>query len=172
MMLEIEEPLVKAARSGDMAAFEQLYRQTAPKILKSAHRIVGRQDARDLVQDTYVDALTSIARFRGECRVTTWLYRILCNHAFTMKRKATAHPVLPLSSDYIQVPARDINLNIDLQRALAALPAAERRIISRSLEGYSNAEIADELGVSPLKSTIRARICRARQVMQRSLPRA
>ena len=67
MTLEIESALVQAARSGNVQAFEQLYRQTVPAIARWARRL-SISDADDLVQATYLRAFRAIAGFRGECR--------------------------------------------------------------------------------------------------------
>jgi RNA polymerase sigma-70 factor, ECF subfamily len=169
MTLETERSLVQAARSGDMRAFEQLYRQTKPIILSSARRLAGRQDAEDLLQDTYARALTSIVKFRGECRLMTWLYRILFNLVAQKNREKVIHPMLPVSADQFETASPDFHVNIDLQRGLKALSASDLRIVRWELEGYTNVEIAREAGVSTSNSTVRARLWRARRTMQLAL---
>lgn len=168
MTIELERSLLEAARSGDMRAFEQLYWQTRRLVLSRAKRL-GGEDAEDLVQETYARALSSIVKFRGDSRLSTWLDRILTNRVLQIRRQSLRHVVLPLISEELEAPRHDPHIKIDVRRGLAALRPIERRIVKRELEGFTNAEIAREMGLSAANSTIRVRISRAHRAMQRAL---
>src|SRR6266851_1887785 len=76
--------MVRAASSGDRAAFGQLVEATYSEAYTLAYRLMGNEDdARDVVQDAYLRAYKGIGRFRGDASFSTWLYRIVANCAST-----------------------------------------------------------------------------------------
>ena len=87
------------------AAFEQVVRAYGGRLLAVARRIVGsEEDARDVVQDAFLNAFRSLDRFEGNAKLSTWLHRIVVNAALmklrTRKRKPeqsieTLLPVVP-----------------------------------------------------------------------------
>jgi RNA polymerase sigma-70 factor, ECF subfamily len=73
---------VTAAQSGDTEAFNDLVRATYDDTYSLALRLVGNsEDAKDVVQDTYLRAYRALARFRGDAQIGTWLFRITSNCA-------------------------------------------------------------------------------------------
>src|SRR3954462_13377415 len=84
--------LVAAARGGDRAAFEELVRSTSAETYTLAFRLTGNDDdARDVVQETYLRAYKGIGKFRGESAFSTWLYRITANCAANQLGKRKRH---------------------------------------------------------------------------------
>src|SRR4249920_2349561 len=78
------EALVGAARDGDQDAFESLVRATYADTYTLAYRLTGdEEDARDVVQESYLRAFKGLKRFRGDAQFSTWLYRITANCAST-----------------------------------------------------------------------------------------
>ena len=87
-----EATLVAQLRAGDEVAFEQVVRAYGGRLLAVARRIVGsEEDARDVVQDAFLNAFRSLNRFEGTAKLSTWLHRIVVNAALmrlrTRKRK-------------------------------------------------------------------------------------
>ena len=77
-----EEALLKAFRSGDDAAFDGLIEMYSAKLYKVAYALLGsRQDAEEVVQDTFLRAYRALQAFRGESSLETWLHRITLNLA-------------------------------------------------------------------------------------------
>ena len=77
-----EEALLKAFRSGDVAAFDSLIGMYSAKLYKVAYALLGsRQDAEEVVQDTFLRAYRALQAFRGESSLETWLHRITVNLA-------------------------------------------------------------------------------------------
>ena len=77
-----EEALLKAIRSGDAAAFDALIGMYSAKLYKVAYALLGsRQDAEEVVQDTFLRAYRALHAFRGESSLETWLHRITLNLA-------------------------------------------------------------------------------------------
>lgn len=167
MTFESERYLVKAAQSGNMVAFERLYLETRDFVLRSARYLSGEQDAEDMAQETYIRAMKSIAGFRGECRFTTWLYRILYNQAISTQRKVHDCCALELLPPALSQSSRDIDANIDIDRSLASIRHRERQLVYRGVEGYSDSEIAEELGVSI--AAVKSRRYRLRRTLRAAL---
>src|SRR6187397_2349810 len=97
-----EAALVAQLRAGDEAAYEQVVRTYGGRLLAVARRIVGsEEDARDVVQDAFLNAFKSFSRFEGNAKLSTWLHRIVVNAALmrlrTRKRKPeqSIEPMLP-----------------------------------------------------------------------------
>ena len=77
-----EEALLKAFRAGDDAAFDGLIEMYSAKLYKVAYALLGsRQDAEEVVQDTFLRAYRALQAFRGESSLETWLHRITLNLA-------------------------------------------------------------------------------------------
>ena len=77
-----EEALLKAFRSGDDTAFNGLIGLYSAKLYKVAYAILGsRQDAEEVVQDTFLRAYRALQAFRGDSSLETWLHRITLNLA-------------------------------------------------------------------------------------------
>lgn len=166
------EDLARAARRGDRGAFELLVIETAPRVHALVLRLVGDEDdARDLVQETYLRAYRSIGRFRSDAAVTTWLYRIAANCAASHLRRR--RPALPLEA---ALSLADDAPASDPERVAAS--AAERRRLVGALESlpeslravvvlhdvYELAHdvIAAELGISRAASKVRLHRARRR----------
>ena len=76
-----EKELVKRAKNGDFEAFSQLITDQKDKIYRLALKLTGnREDAEDIMQDTFIKAIDNIDRFRGESSFGTWLYSIALNN--------------------------------------------------------------------------------------------
>ncbi len=77
-----EEALLKAFRGGDAAAFDALIGMYSAKLYKVAYALLGsRQDAEEVVQDTFLRAYRALHAFRGDSSLETWLHRIVLNLA-------------------------------------------------------------------------------------------
>ena len=97
-----ESQLLARLRAGDDAAFEDLVRAYSPRLFAVARRIVGNEEeARDVIQDAFLNAFRSLKSFHGDARLSTWLHRIVVNSALmklrTRKRKPeeSIEPLLP-----------------------------------------------------------------------------
>ena len=85
---EAEEDLLASARAGDAAAFESLVMPHRDAILRLTQRILrNREDAEDVVQTAFLDALRHLHDFQGRSRFSSWLTRIALNAAFMRLRR-------------------------------------------------------------------------------------
>src|ERR1700737_3415484 len=105
------DEVVAAARSGDRESFAALVRATYDRTYTLAYRLTGNdEDARDVVQETYLRAYRGIQQFRGEAQVTTGLSRITANRPATKPgtRRRPRHEPLDVMADAADpAPAAD-----------------------------------------------------------------
>jgi RNA polymerase sigma-70 factor (ECF subfamily) len=178
--------LLRQARSGEAHAFEALVRKHQDAIFGLAVRMVGEAaTAEELTQDTFLRAWRSLPGFRGESRVSTWLYRIAVNlcldhldsrHARTRRRETNLEaPGDSPSALVSRQPGPDerleeLEVSAAFQDALGDLDAGHRAaFLLRHQEGLAPAEIASALGITP--SNAKVRVHRARQTILASLRR-
>lgn len=138
-------------RHGDEQAFRLLYRRHTPRLYGFALRLLGgsQPDAEDVVQETWVRAVRQLHRFRWQSSLATWLCGIALNlgrnHLRRTGRREEKETALPRA---VQAAAPG-GLRIDLERAVALLPAGCRTILLlHDVEGWTHQEIARDLGIS------------------------
>jgi RNA polymerase sigma-70 factor (ECF subfamily) len=172
--------LVARAREGDQAAFEALVRATYADTYTLAKRLTGNEeDARDVVQESYLRAYRGLKRFRGDAQFTTWLYRITANCANTHMGKRSRRRTEPLPDDLAghaalvdRDPDRDPAARADasllrerLEGALDDLPPKLRSVVVlRDIYDMPHEEIAANLGIS--ESAAKVRLHRARRKLR------
>ena len=118
---------VEAARRGDHEAFEQLVRLTYHDTYTLAYRLTGNEeDARDVVQETYLRTYRSIGRFRGDAQFSTWLYRITANCAASVSARSPAQATSSRADTRTRTPRRSRsaqNVDATTLRARLELPS-------------------------------------------------
>lgn len=166
--------LAARARDGDMAAFEQLYRQHAGRVHAVCLRILAdRGAAEECTQDAFLRAWDALARFRGESSFATWLTRIAINTALQRLKLERRHLRLikPGEAELMENhPAPDDapEAGLDMEKLIATLPPAARAVfVLYAVEGYSHEEIAGMTGIA--EGTCKAHVHRARQLLQARL---
>lgn len=167
-----EAALVDRARAGDSAAFEALYRLHSGRIYGLCLRMSGQaQTAEDLVQETFISVWRGLAGFAGRSGFGTWLHRIAVNAALAKARSPQGRGETSLTTaegdqmDFAEVQGMDEATPIDLERAIARLPAGARHVlVLHGIYGYSHEETADMLGVAV--GTSKAQLHRARHLLR------
>ena len=171
---------VSRLRAGDRGAFEELVRTHQHRIYALALRMLGNAaEAQDVAQEAFLRAHRGLAEFRGEARLSTWLYAIasrLClNRLSGSERRLARHGEETLTRLPDGRPGPDQMLERGeieeaLHRAIGEL-AEERRIvvILRDVEGLAYEEIAEALEL-PV-GTVRSRLHRARLDLKEKLER-
>ncbi len=138
-----EAALVARARAGEAAAFEELYVRYRDQTYNLCLSLCAdREEAQDLLQETFVRAYRSLPRFRGEAQFTTWLHRITVNLCHDNRRKQ-ARPVAPAPE-----PAwpRERETVEQVRAALAQLRPPYRAVLAlRYGQALSYQEIAELL---------------------------
>ncbi len=173
------DALVEAAREGDSTAFEELVRRTYVDTYTLALRLTSNEeDARDVVQETYLRAYRGLKNYRGDAQFTTWLYRITANCAstFLTTRGRHRHDDLAASGDVadanadadVELLAHASDLRSRLDEALEQLPPRLRAVVVlRDVYDLPHEAIAAELGISV--SAAKVRLHRARHKLRSQL---
>jgi RNA polymerase sigma-70 factor (ECF subfamily) len=171
--------LARAAGAGDEAAFEALYREHAGRVHALCLRLTGdRVRARELMQDVFVRAWERLGTFRGESAFGSWLHRIAVNVALSahrgesrFRRRVESAARLPeREPDAMITGDARLALDMDLERAIAALPPGARTVfVLHDVEGYRHEEIARLTGTAV--GTSKAHLFRARRLLREALER-
>jgi len=168
-----DEELLAAHVAGDRFAFEELFNRYQPQLYRLA-RITTRcpDDARDALQDAMLSAHCGAPKFRHDCSVSSWLYRIVVNACLDRLRRHKARPTTPLetlaSAGAVGDPAPGVDTAVVIERALMRLPIEQRAaIVAVDMQGFSVAEAARMLGVP--EGTVKSRRARARSKLVTTL---
>lgn len=159
----------RVVSGGDESAFRELYRRHTPRLYQFVLRIMGGDEleAEDVVQDTWIRACRNLAGFRWESRFGTWLTGIglnLCRNRLRSSGRWTDLPAEARGS----AGAPPTDSRIDLERAIALLPAGFRTVlVLHDIEGFKHSEIAERLGVT--EGTSKSQLWSARRAMRRLL---
>ncbi len=150
-----EEELVQAAATGDREAFQALLELHYDRIFRFCFRLTGRQEeAEDLTQDICLALPGKLKGFRGQARVTTWLYRIAVNAAHDRRRRDSSRAkVADGWGDWEtnrRAAARDTAAGLDwLQQSMGGLPSDLRETVALTIDGeMTHAQAAEVLGIS------------------------
>ncbi len=168
--------LIEEAKSGDHAAFAEIYRTYVGRVYGICLRLLGdRSRAEDVTQQVFIRAWTKLASFRGESSFGSWLHRLALNVALNeLKASASVQQQVSSLDDLPVNPASHENCSqetrIDLEHAIAALPAGARVIfVLHEIEGLNHKDIAEKLGLAD--GTCKAQLSRARKLLREALKR-
>ena len=184
--------LVERARSGDVDAFEQLYRREVGRVYALCLRMTADvTHAKELTQSVFVRAWDRLSSFRGDSKLSSWLHRIAVNEMLVEARSdrrrrarvmladdangGTEHDGAPGSGADAPVHGRfslpvDTETRIDLERAIAGLPPGARTVfVLHDIHGYQHDEISRLTGSA--EGTLRAQLHRARKLLMEALSR-
>jgi RNA polymerase sigma-70 factor (ECF subfamily) len=181
-----ELALVQAAKSGDIAAFDELVRRYERNVFRIAQHITqNREDAEDVVQDAFLKAYQNLNLFQGNSKFYTWLVRIAVNEALMKLRRRKSSKTVSMDQEveteegtmprevadwspnpeqlYNQSELKDI-----LGRTIQGLPASFRTVfVLRDVEGLSTEETAEMLDLSV--PAVKSRLLRARLQLRERL---
>ena len=171
--IDIHKKLVEKSKQGNSKAQYNLYKLYAGAMLNTAYRMLrNREEAEDILQESFSEAFMKLDRFRFESTFGAWLKRIVVNKCINeIKRKKTD---LEFVEDISRYGEKDeevnlLNLNVKMiQEALEELPNGSRMIFQLYLlEGYDHREIASILDVS--ESNSKSQYMRARKKVKEIL---
>ncbi len=162
-----ERRVIDAAVAGSRPAFERLYRLHAGRVHGLCMRLTGhRETAEDCVQETFISAWRALPRFEARSAFGTWLHRIAVNTV--MARHRGLAQVLEVGAgeagSAFESRVHDDAPPLDLEAAIAALPAGARQVLVLvGIYGFSHEEAADALKIAV--GTSKAQLHRARQIL-------
>ncbi len=153
-----DEALVEAANEGDLAAFEALYYRYRDWVVALACRFTGdRDDALDVLQDTFAYLLKKLPRLRLTARMTTFLYPVVRHLSIRLRRRRRRHVS---AEDFLReapAPEEGAASRAELAEVVSALPEKQREaLLMRFVDGMSLREIAEALKI-PL-GTVKSRL--------------
>jgi RNA polymerase sigma-70 factor, ECF subfamily len=174
-----ERALVERCRSGDEGAFQELVDRYKDLVFALIVRTIqDRSQAEDLAQEVFLRVHRGLPYFRGEARLSTWIYRIVAN--VCLQDRSRAKPTVSL--DAMDVDGRrtvalpstkdrqfgDLELRDRLEKAIARLPANYRLLVAAHyLRGVQYEDLAEALEL-PL-GTVKTQLHRAKQQLRRLL---
>lgn len=170
--------LVERLRGGDRIAAKTIVRRHNQRLWRIARSIVGDDaDAEEVVQDTYLRALSSLDGFRGESSLATWLSRIVVNEALRCRQRKPP-PLEP--GDIAETMAPDHSASATMAPPPSPEAAAARQQIRRMVEGAIDAlpppfrvvfmmRIVEQMSINETAATLNIPIATAKTRLHRAI---
>ncbi len=183
-----EHRLLERFRQGDPEAMNDLVNQYEQRLYNFGLRMCGqKEDAEDIIQDTFLSAFRYLDGFREETRLKNWLFKIAANACFRKRRKKKCEPDRELSledmapgegaagqydiPDWDNDPSKHLlrgELKQVIDEAVLSLPPMYRMVFNlRDMEGFSTEETAAILDLTP--QAIKTRLHRARLFLRKTI---
>ncbi len=180
-----EALLLTRIRAGDAQAFEAVVGRYGDRMLAVAHRFLRHgEDSADAVQDALLAAYRSIASFKGDSRLWTWLYRVLINACLTIRRSRYRRRVVSLrdlslgmgkygrpaipgwrGTESASSRLEQAEVQAQVRNCIQRLPPRYREVLLlRDIERLNTDQTAQRLGTP--RSTVKTRLHRARQALR------
>lgn len=147
--------IIEQCLKGDRQAQFQLYSLYADSMLNVAYRMLNsREDAEDILQESFVEAFTNLHSFRFESSFGSWVKRIVVNKTINRFRQRKPDLTFIESYDFLNQAseADDINNRLTIEtvkKAMQNLPEGARVVFNLFLfEGFQHQQIADALNIS------------------------
>ncbi len=153
-ILHTHKDLVEKSKSGDRKSQYQLYELYVDAMYNISFRMLGtKEDAEDIIQDSFAEAFKKLKTFRYESTFGSWLKRIVINKSIN-HLKLKKIPIAPLEqypytvSDEKSEPLQTTDID-KVKKGIQILPNGYRQIINLYLiEGYDHIEISEILGIT------------------------
>ncbi|MEM9324840.1 MAG: sigma-70 family RNA polymerase sigma factor [Bacteroidota bacterium] len=170
----IHRDLILLAQKGEPSAQERLYKLYAQAMYNVCRRIVGDdEEARDLLQESFVDAFQKLPTLREVNTFSSWIKRIVTNNCINAVRRRRL-VMTELKESYDRIDDDDGDFDYSKHRAEQVMGAVEklpdgcRTVLSLYLfEGYDHKEIGEILGIS--ESASKAQYCKAKAKIRNQL---
>lgn len=178
--------LLEALRAGDRAEFARLVDTFSAPIYRLGLKMLGNeQDAEDVLQNTFLNAMTHIKSFEGRSSLSTWLYRIASNEALMQLRRGKKKinledlqsdspddtPLPEFFVDWSTLPENELlaeEVKLKLDEAIRKLPESLRMVfILRDIEDVSIKDTAEILDLT--ETNVKTRLLRARLFLREKL---
>lgn len=179
-----EPEMIQKLKQRDVSAFRKLVEDHQDRIVNTCYGFLhNRQDAEDLAQEVFMEAFRSIEKFRGEAKISTWLYRIAVNRCLNLiqsrKRRRMTRSLDGMIQDRREkeLPAAPETAGIGLEReermallrsAIQRLPKNQRIAVTlNKYEALSYREVADIMNIS--ESAVTALINRGKVNLRKQI---
>ena len=165
----------------DKLEFQKIYDTFRPKILRYLTRLIGEHEAEDLTQEVFAKVGRGLKKFRGESKLSTWIYKIATNTALDSLRNQSFQRIArkEISEEEVEsdiehkAPSVDQELirdemNVCIRNFIENLPANYMAVVVLSeIEGLKNEAISKILGITI--DTVKIRLHRARAKLKKEL---
>jgi RNA polymerase sigma-70 factor (ECF subfamily) len=178
-----DSDIIGKVMDGETGLYEILIRRYNPYLYKIGRSYsYGHEDTQDLMQETFVDAYTALAKFENRASFKTWIVKIMVNNCFRRKQKAgfrnevgwtASDTQTPLFSSTVDTAQTVMNkeLKAIIEQALAEIPEPYRMVFTlREINGMSIAETADVLAISD--ANVKVRLNRAKGMLRSKIEKA
>lgn len=188
-----EQKFVMLLQAHDERAFNELVCNFGPKVYRLVYRMLGRRaEAEDMTQEVFVQVFKAIGQFRGDSKLSTWIYRVAVNACknrtkYLSRRHDGAQDVLDLIADHEPLhQAKGVTIGelsrpdqmvegheveVIVRSAIAELePDFREALVLRDIENLSYEEITEITGLA--EGTVKSRIHRARAMLKEIVERA
>lgn len=188
-MKELEQlsdyEIIQRIRSGGDALFEILIRRNNPFLYKIGRSYnYSHEDTQDLMQDTFINAYTSLASFENRSSFRTWIIKIMLNNCYKKQQKfsfknETASEIndksIPMFSNHqhsdTNKTVMNRELNFVIENAVQHIPIDYRMVFSlREMNGLSIKETAEALGIS--ETNVKVRLNRAKTMLRKEVEKS
>ena len=175
----MNEPEEQSDAESTLPEFDSIVEEHSDFVYNVAFRMMGNaEDAEDVAQEAFISAYRARHRFRGDSKVTTWLYRITTNAALMRLRKEKRGRSLTQTGlDDMDIPswgetpeglAVTSELGEKIREGIAMLqPDLRAAVVMRDVSGLSNTEAADSLGITV--SSLKSRLHRGRILLRKHM---
>jgi RNA polymerase sigma-70 factor, ECF subfamily len=176
-----DNDLLQRLRAGDKAAFGILMKLYSDRVINTCYKfLLDKEDAEDISQEVFIEIFHSVKAFRGDAKLSTWIYRIAVTKSLDeIKRRNRKRRIITFGkmlhldevADWIAggiMPDKHIHERekmMEVMQALNSLPDNQRVAFTLSkIDGYSNPEIAEIMkttvdAVESLVSRAKKRVC-------------
>ena len=166
-ILYTHKPLVEKSKLGDRNAQYKLYELYVDAMYNISMRMMHiKEDAEDVVQDSFIEAFNNLSSFRYESTFGSWLKRIVINKSINQLKKKKI-PVVPIENQMYRIKEdiEDVPPEVEIKKIIKGinlLPSGYQQIINLYLvEGYDHIEISEILGITA--STSKSQYHRAKK---------
>lgn len=164
-----EARVIALVRAGEADAFAEIIEHYQAAIIRYLYRLTGDYEmAKDLAQDTFIQAYKGILKTDAELSFKAWLYRIATNNAWQHRRRKKLLSFIPFISREHDIPnagnqAGGTGEALEIHEAMLKIPEEQRTcLVLHFVEGFKYREIAETLDCS--EEAVRKRVARGRKL--------
>ena len=174
--------IIQKILEGEFALFEILIRRNNPFLYKTGRSYnYNHEDTQDLMQDSFIDAYTHLAKFENRASFKTWIIKIMLNNCFRKQQKLSfknevnnniSDKSLPMFQNQQNTDTgktvTNRELNVVIENALQQVPSDYRMVFSlREMNGLNVAETAEALSISEVN--VKVRLNRAKTMLRKEI---
>jgi RNA polymerase sigma-70 factor (ECF subfamily) len=164
-----EARVIALVRAGEADAFAEIIEHYQAPIIRYLYRMTGDYEvAKDLAQDTFIQAYKGILKTDAELSFKAWLYRIATNNARQHRRRKKLLSFIPFTVKEHDIPDSGNQTDspgeaLAINEALLKVPEEQRTcLVLHFVEGFKYREIAETLGCS--EEAVRKRVARGKKL--------